>query len=281
MIRLLRDNDYLPQIQADNLAQILDSVEDFRLEMEQTAQAEMISYLVQRYITSEVFTNTTVFDITTTYFGKNLIEYTEPTFDALVVYTTNQRVVFDKNIYNSIAGSAAHAFVPAEWTLIAADKSLYFAKLNEAEYSNKTTYEENDLVWYQNIVYTALGQTTGNLPTDASFWTAGATYSFSGDLPDDTSKWTKGDNRNQQIKAYLVDITLYHLYSRINPRNIPELRMIRYDGNSPKQHGGAIGWLKMVAGGEVNADLPEILPSQGVSIMGGSKPKRNNLPDNW
>jgi hypothetical protein len=69
---------------------------------------------------------------------------------------------------------------------------------------------------------------------------------------------------------YLLDITLYHLHSRINPRNVPDLRKERYDGNSPTQSGGAIAFLKRVASGDVTADLPQILPQQGMSIRYGS-----------
>lgn len=276
-MRLLVDNDYLRQIQADNLDQIIESNEDIRKDVEQSAQAEITSYLVQRYRTEKIFTDTTVFDISATYFGKNLIEYTETTFSDATVYVTDDRVVYSGFIYKSIAGSAAHAFDPLEWTLIVADKTLYYAKTNEPEYVNTTVYAAGDLVWYDDIVYTALSATVGNLPTNTQFWTAGATYSFTGAYPDDTTKWTKGDNRNQQIVMYLIDITLYHLHSRINPRNIPELRAIRYDGNNATQNGGAIGWLKMVASGTVTADIPSIVPEQGVSIRWGSNEQNENL----
>ena len=275
-MRLLRNNDYLRQIQSDNLAQIIEDNEDIRLDVEQSAQAEMISYLTQRYRVNKIFTDTTTFSISATYSGKNLIEYTETEFSDATVYVTDDRVVYSGNIYKSISGSAAHAFVPAEWTLIVADKSLYYAKTNEDVYDNDTTYTVGLLVWYDNIVYTAKGTTVGNLPTDTNYWTAGAAYSFTGAYPDDDTKWTKGDNRNQQIVMYLIDITLYHVHSRINPRNIPELRAIRYDGNNATQNGGAIGWLKMVAKGFVNAGMEEILPEQGISIRWGSNEKNEN-----
>lgn len=277
MSRLLRDNDYLRQIQADNLDQIIESRENTRTEVEQSAQAEMISYLVQRYRTVKIFTDTTVFDISATYFGKNLIEYTETAYDITVGYSTNDRVLQDGKIYKSIAGNAAHAFVPAEWTFIVNDKSLFYAKTNEQEYINTTAYVLGDLVWYDDIVYTAKSGTTGNLPTDTSFWTAGATYSFSGAYPDDSTKWINGDNRNQQIVMYLIDITLYHLHARINPRNVPELRMIRYDGNNPTQNGGAIGWLKKVSTGDVTADIENLIPESGISIQWDSNPQNDNL----
>ena len=51
---------------------------------------------------------------------------------------------------------------------------------------------------------------------------------------------------------------------------IPDLRKERYDGNSPNQTGGAIGWLKKVASGDITADLPNIQPQQGMSIRYGN-----------
>lgn len=276
MARLLRFNDYLRNIQNDNLLQIIESNTTLLEEVEQSAQSEMISYLVQRYIVSEVFTDTTSFSLATTYSGKNLVEYTEATFSASTVYLTGNRVVYNGIIYSSIAGSAAHAFNPNEWTEITEDKSLYYAKLPQSEYSHTTKYVVGQQVWYQNYTYTALQETTGNLPTDVNYWSVGAAYSFTGFYPDNTTYWQKGDNRNQQIVMYLIDITLYHLHSRINPRNVPELRMIRYDGNNALQTGGAVGWLKRVASGDITADLPNIIPSSGISISYGSLTKSTN-----
>lgn len=56
------------------------------------------------------------------------------------------------------------------------------------------------------------------------------------------------DQRNPVVLMYLIDLTLYHIHSNISPRNIPELRGIRYEA--------AITWLKMVASGKINPDLP-------------------------
>ena len=72
--------------------------------------------------------------------------------------------------------------------------------------------------------------------------------------------------RNPIILMYLIDIVLYHLHSNISPRNIPELRGIRYEA--------AIDWLKMVASGKINPDLP-ILPEDNadyfISLGGNTK----------
>ena len=133
----------------------------------------------------------------------------------------------------------------------------------------KTTYSAGDVVFYQDKVYTAVAGSTNIKPdSNTSIWGLGVIYSFTGVLPTDVSKWTKGDNRNQQIVLYMVDITLYHLHSRINPRNIPQLRADRYDD--------ATAWLKMVASGDITAALPEIVDPQGLSIRYGSNLKLGN-----
>lgn len=74
-----------------------------------------------------------------------------------------------------------------------------------------------------------------------------------------------GTDRNPQIVLYYIDIVLYHLHSRINPRNIPTLRMDRYDS--------AISWLKMAAKGDITAALDKIVPAQGQRIKYGSNTK--------
>ena len=57
-----------------------------------------------------------------------------------------------------------------------------------------------------------------------------------------------GSSRNASVVMYLVDIVLYHLHSRINPGQVPQLRETRY--------GDAIKWMEMVAKGQFLPDLP-------------------------
>lgn len=270
MARLLRLKDYERAIQSDNLAQVVESNYTLLLDVEQAAQLTMIGHLKQRYITEQVFANTGTFNIATTYKGKNLIEYTEATFSDTTVYTTNQRVVYNGNIYKSIAGSAAHAFIPYEWTLICEDKLLFYIKLPYPEYDNSATYAIGDEVWYNNYKYTCMQPVSGILPKNTSYWTQGSLYSVTGFYPENTTYWTQGDNRNQEIIQYLIDIVLYNIHCRINPRNVPDLRKERFDGNTAAQIGGAIGWLKNVASGKVFVDIPPILPEQGTSMVWGN-----------
>lgn len=270
MARLLRLLDYERAIQSDNLAQIIESNYNLLIDVEQAAQLTMTGHLKQRYQVDKVFSNTYLFNIASTYKGNDLVEYTEPVFSATTVYIANERTSFSGNIYESIAGSVAHAFNPLEWTKIYADKSLYYVTLPNPSYNNSISYQIGDVVFYNDYTYTCLQPVSGILPTNTNYWLVGTSYSVTGILPTDISKWTLGDNRNQEIVQYLIDITLYNLHCRINPRNVPELRKERYDGNIASQIGGAIGWLKNVSAGKVYVDIPEILPSQGNSITWGN-----------
>jgi len=77
-----------------------------------------------------------------------------------------------------------------------------------------------------------------------------------------------GTARDPQLLAYVVDIALFHLHSRIAPRNVPELRQTRYDN--------AIAWLKMCAFGDVTPKLTPISPAQGNRIRYGGNTKNVN-----
>jgi phage gp36-like protein len=58
------------------------------------------------------------------------------------------------------------------------------------------------------------------------------------------------DNRDAYIVMITIDCTLYHLYSSVAPNKMPEHRSNRYQD--------VIEWLKLIAEGKANADLPMI-----------------------
>lgn len=69
-----------------------------------------------------------------------------------------------------------------------------------------------------------------------------------------------GTGRNQHIIMTLIDMALYHLYSSISPDKIPEHRSNRYQD--------AIEWLKDVAKGNILADLPRRIDTDGQPKLG-------------
>lgn len=76
-----------------------------------------------------------------------------------------------------------------------------------------------------------------------------------------------GEERNPVIILKLLDMVIYHLHSRINPRQIPDLRAERYEN--------AIKWLEDVAKDKIDPDLPATEQPEGGIISYGSEPKRN------
>jgi hypothetical protein len=79
----------------------------------------------------------------------------------------------------------------------------------------------------------------------------------------------QGSARNAAVVMYMVDIVLYHLSSRINPGQVPEVRQNRYDD--------AIKWLQSVTN-KLEPNLPKPSGSdEGVKsdVKYGSMPARN------
>ena len=275
MNRLLRDKDYLRQIQEENLNQIIENDPTLLPDVEASAQLEMRSYLDIRYDCDKVFTNTGTFSITNTYYANNLVEYTEPIWDQTITYPVDSRVSWNGIIYVGTASTGVEPGTTSDWIYLTEDLSLYYATTPYPNWDYYTQYNVGDIVIYNNITYTCIVPVINILPTDSNFWTGSTTYSFTGIYPEYTTYWTKGDNRNSQVVMYLIDMTLYHLHSRINPRNIPELRLIRYDGNGPHQGGGSIGFLKRASSGDVRLNIAERMPDTGISITWGNNENRN------
>lgn len=110
-------------------------------------------------------------------------------------------------------------------------------------YDNAATYETNSIVAFPDVeddIYSVISETP-----------------ITGIDPTDSLSWKKGDPRNPLIKMHLIDLTLYHLHSRINPRNIPEFRIARRDD--------AIKWLEMISKSLITVDLPTLtVPDENV-----------------
>ena len=283
-MRFLRTQDYYKQIQPQNLYEIIEGDETLLLYTEQAAQAEMTGYLAQRYDVAKVFTNTSTFDIAATYTANNLVELTAPTYSTTSTYNANNLVVYSGSVYSSVSGSTG--VLPStgttDWNYLAKDHSLFYVTQPAQSYKANTTYAAGSVVFYNDVIYTALTQTTNVMPdSNTSIWVGGLPYSVTGILPTNTAVFTAGDNRNAIILMFMLDIVLYHLSSRLNPQNVPQLRSVRYDNAGANQKGGAIGWLKMVADGNINAGLPEIIATpvsngNGISIQWGSNPSNIN-----
>lgn len=267
--------DYYKQIQGDNLNQILSNNDAVRYSSELATQAEMISYLVQKYSTDLEFTTTAEFSMTVIYKAANRVYLDAPPYSSSSTYAVTDLILQTGNVYRCTTTiSVAEPFTISHWTLIGAQYELFFVTYPKPVYDFYLPYTIGEQTFYKDKIYTCAVINCGILPDDPMhglyYWGIGISYSVSaGTPPTDITKWTMGDNRNQQIILYFIDIALYHLHSRIAPRNIPELRFDRYEC--------AIKWLKSAGNGDVTADLIRKQPTQGSRLRFGSNLKNKNI----
>lgn len=335
----LRYFDYQKTIQDANFQQIIASNDHFRVDTENAAQAEMISYLVQKYDVSREFMATSIWDFSLSYKANTLVELNFPAYNPAITYALNTLVTeAGKEYINITPITTPEAFTGSKWKLLGNQYDLFYIPYPYPVFDLKEFYNIGDKVFWKDKIYVCLIQTVllthdnaiqfgqiSQIPHQNVFpddkangkqnWTAGVSYlSPAGLLPTnvaadftpwssitsyvtgnkvssgaqiwqalvnntdvtpgtDITKWQsigylKGDNRNQQMVMYMVDMVLFHLHSRIAPRNIPQLRLDRYRD--------AKEWLKDSAIGNITADLPIIQPAQGNRIRFGGDVKNEN-----
>jgi hypothetical protein len=265
--------DYKKLIQSDNLSQIIGADYSLVTQMQLAAQAEVVSYLRQKYLTSAEFTDTSLFNRTLTYYAKNRVYLDATAFSTTSTYALFSLTLYLGNVYScTVAITVAGAWNPAKWQLLGAQYDILYVGLPNPEWDYYATYQVGDEVWYADKIYTCVVANLSVQPNEhTEFWGTGTTYLRTGSsLVSGDAAWIKADNRNQQMVNMMIDVTLFHLHSRIAPRNIPDLRVKRYDD--------VIAWLKNCSKGtDITADLPLIQPKSGQRIRYGSRlVKQNN-----
>lgn len=272
-------HDYKSLIQTDNLSQIIGADYSLLEKIEDVALSEIKSYLVQKYNTDDEFTDTGLWATDETYYPSSRIYLDGTAYSSSSTYAIDDIAVYSGSVYRcTVTIGTPEAFNANKWQKVGAQYAIYHIDLtNDAVPATKwdynTAYAIGDRVWYGTKVYEATAASTSQRPDASSsqYWDSGTEWSVvATDLPDGNSVFVLGDTRNKQMVNYMIDIVLYHLHSRIAPRNIPDLRVKRYDD--------AIAWLKQCAKGDhLTADMPVIQPRQGYrNRYGGSLVKQNN-----
>ena len=284
--------DFKKLIQVDNLNQIIGNDSTVLDQVKSAAVTELTSYLIQKYDCSREFTDTLPWARATTYKANNRVYLDADAYNPAATYSANALCLQAGNVYISIAGNAAHPFNASEWTLIGVQYSMYYVTLPYPEFYYNNVYAKGNQVFWKDKTYSCVVPTAvighdaalqiGQYPLPATnvapdnpvngvaYWGVGTAYSVTaGTLPTDATKFTAGDNRNQQLVNYCIDIALYTVHSRIAPRNIPELRIKRYDD--------VIKWLQNAAQGKtITAALLLKQPAQGGRIRFGGNTKLIN-----
>jgi hypothetical protein len=280
-------------IQTDNLSQITgsdDTLLDYAI---MAAIIELKTYLVQKYIVDdEIKDFVTYASNATYYYGQRLI-LTADAYNSAVTYAAGDLAIKPNttDVYLCLNATSG-AFADADWSVIAANGTKYYTILpaGYTPFDYQKYYAKDDNVYYAGRLYTAKQATpilsqqsalqygnTANLPlrnvfpnapNASQYWTDNGAYTIPNQAITNTGVFAQGDNRNHQLVNICIDITLYHLHSRIAPRNIPDLRVKRYDD--------ARKWLKRISTGDLTADLPQIQPQSGSRIRWGSAVKQQN-----
>lgn len=289
----LRDKDYSALIQPENLNQIISNDSSLKKVFALVAQEELASYLRQKYLIAQEFTDTEVFSMSKSYKARDRVELNFAAYSATSTYAINDLVINAGKAYVCITAiTVAEAFNIAKWTLLGNQYDLFYVTLPVEEFNSNKIYNRGDLVFWNDKVYTNVQPTfvpdheailqygsTSNIPQLNTFpddpvngskvWGTGTAYSVdAGTLVTDTDFWTAGDNRSPQIVMYMIDVLLYHIHARIPPRNIPQERHVRYEA--------AKAWLEMAARGDITANIPLIQPKQGRRITSGGRIKNQN-----
>lgn len=231
MNKYLVKYDFGTLIDEANLDEVTDNNDRVINEAIDQAVEECASYIRHRYDYDQVFRVVIPYLATTAFAVGDRVFWSPDAYDTAVTYTIGQVMSFEDNIYSAKGTTTPGVFQPSEWTL-------------EAE---------------NNTFYTCTADSTGNLPSDTNYFTA-------------------GDNRNSKIKQVTIDITLYNIHSKIAPRSVPDVRRIRYDGGGNKNDSeNAITYLVKVQKGQVTPDLPVIQPIEQNSerVSYGSTPNLN------
>jgi len=285
--------DYSVSIQDINISQIIQSDETIRMRAQLAGEAEAQSYLKQKYFIDREFAALLPWSYGITYKGLDRFYLDATAYSATALYALHSLTLNAGKVYIcSTAITVVEVFTPAHWTLLGNQYDIFFAQLPYPEFLYSAYYNKGDVVFWNDKNYTCqvttpllshdtvlqyrnlqniplLNPAPDDVQQGLAVWGTGTLYSVpAGTLPTNTTYYILFDPRDAQMVLYLCDIVLFHLHSRIAPRNIPDIRVKRYDA--------AIEWLKMCATGEVTPNLPLIQPKQGNRLRYGGSVRNIN-----
>lgn len=293
----LIQSDFKKLIQTDNLTDIIGSDTNLLNSAILTAQSQAKSYLIQKYDITAEMADLNEWDSTLVYLAGARVYVRPAAYDATHRYLIGDFCTYNDAVYicyTAHIGAGTIAFSLNDWRMYNLLFVMYYGAYPQPLFDENKIYKKGDHVFWKNNTYTcnvatlALSHSTqlqymkydlipgtNVFPDDPLLglqtWGTGTAYSIAANtIPaSNPTKWAVGDTRNQQLVMVCLDIALYILHTRIAPRNIPDLRVKRYDD--------AISWLKDVAKGQyITADLPTIQPSQGNRVQWGSEIKKVN-----
>lgn len=274
MDRFLLTSDYLSIIQTVDLNQIIESNYQNMYDAELKAIARMRTKLAQRYLVDIELGNMGLFSTSAHYKTKGRVIdivnsiYSVKKFDKYV----NTSTYITGNIVTDDDGYVYTAIAPS--TNVVLSDTIYWepmvnipptnAPSSTGFWNSATAYIVGNVVNDTNgDFYISIQNGTNKLLSDAAYWTLVS-------VTIDSTYWELADSRYPLFVEIAMDLTLYNLYARINPRNIPELRKER--------NREALDQLDAWASGTDTAEVLEINTASqtGFSIRYGSASEKQN-----
>ena len=156
-------------------------------------------------------------------------------------------------------------------------------RYTEDEYVAATTYSTDDRISYDGYIYKSLqDNNTGNTPdTATSYWEEvaddnsyyTAVQASTGNYPENTTYFTQIDSRNSLIVDFVLTLTIYNLFRKSQPSNIPDWITVERDN--------AMTELDKIGLGKKTLILPVALDDdedqEGHAITYGSQTQRDLL----
>lgn len=264
--------DYRKQIQGDNLMQVISADLTILQTAELQAIDEAFGFLGQKYDTALEFRSTENWGAAGIYAATDRVCLDAAAFTPTSAYAAGSLALYNGGIYSALAPVAAGPFTPVQWLYLGQQYAIFYGKKPAPGFDYRTPYSLGAQVYWKGSIYTAAKNTVDVFPDgpySAEDWGIGVAYQIpAGTLPTNANCWIAGDNRSASVVMCVVDIALYHVHSRIAPRNIPDLRRDRYQN--------AIDMLRAYATGAMTATLPLKQPTQGTRIRFGGRPKSIN-----
>lgn len=176
-----------------------------------------------------------------------------------------QRYVVDIELGGNDTYSATKHYRSGERVL--ATTIYHVKKFNQWEKTK--SYAIGDIVCDSDYyVYTCVANSTNYELDNTTYWSPMVNI-----IQTNTTYWTSADNRYPMFVELAMDMALYNAHARINPRNIPDLRIER--------NREALDQLDRWASGTDTAEVLNVLSPEygGVSITSGasSEKQTNNF----
>lgn len=266
------------------------------------------SYLSAKYNTQAEFTNTLPYDYTKSYGANDRVVIDFADWVADTAYSIGDLVIYEDYGYICTTANSDATFTVGNWKVMGQQYAIFSIPLpyplfeqmpQPAKGPNRAgVYKVGDVVWWAGHTYTCLRPTIigdydsviqypsynaipapNYFPDDpkngSTYWhDEGAYVIAAGEYPTidpepiGAPPWELSDNRDPTIVNAVVMLSLWRLFKRIAPMNVPDHIMDEFKR--------IMDWLDCVKRGDLTTEVRQNQPETQYRIAWNSQPKQRN-----